>query len=208
MAQTELKTRTGTATRRGGQRKAELIVAAAREVLRHKGSAGFSLRAVADAAGVRLANVQYYFPQREDLVRALFAAVADEYETLYKTALAQVSDCPRKRMEAVLRLNFSNICEPETRHFFLQLWALLDRLDADDGPLLRKFYHYDIDQLKRHIRALDPGAAESDLEIRANLLAALIEGSMVVWGNQPDPRQRKRLVDGAVTQAWLIVSPN
>ncbi|MFE0013149.1 TetR/AcrR family transcriptional regulator, partial [Streptomyces erythrochromogenes] len=57
-------------TPKGHQRRAALLDAA-EHVLGSAGGAELTMRAVADAAGVRLGHLQYYFPARSDLLAAL-----------------------------------------------------------------------------------------------------------------------------------------
>ena len=66
----QVKRSRGTASRRANNETAGRIVLAARELLMDEGYAQFSMRNVAARAGVHLANVQYYFKTREDLVVA------------------------------------------------------------------------------------------------------------------------------------------
>ena len=64
-------TRAGTAKHRAGKATAQKILDAARDLLTERGQSNFSMRNVAEAAGLHLANVQYYYPKRDDLVRAM-----------------------------------------------------------------------------------------------------------------------------------------
>ncbi|MFJ6934864.1 TetR family transcriptional regulator [Streptomyces sp. NPDC101132] len=60
----------GRATAKGAQRRAA-VLDAAEGILSASGGSELTLRAVADAAGVRLGHLQYYFPSRADLLAAL-----------------------------------------------------------------------------------------------------------------------------------------
>lgn len=59
-----LTVRRGTAKRSDGKATADKIVEAAYPLLQTGGAAEWSLRNVADRAGIRLANLQYYFPKK------------------------------------------------------------------------------------------------------------------------------------------------
>ena len=59
---------------RAAQRREQLLTAA-REVLVRDGLDELTLRSVANEAGVQLSTLQYIFPSRADLVRALAASV-------------------------------------------------------------------------------------------------------------------------------------
>ena len=90
--------RSGTAKHRAGQATVTKILQAARTLLTERGHSDFSMRNVADAAGVHLANVQYYFPRRDDLVQALLIDTGDRYRALYEQALHGVADDPIERL--------------------------------------------------------------------------------------------------------------
>ena len=51
----------------------ETILRAAEELFRQKGFNGVSMRDVAERAGIRVGNLTYYYPKKEQLVEAIFA---------------------------------------------------------------------------------------------------------------------------------------
>lgn len=57
--------------RAGGQKTMERILAAAEEVFNRYGFEGARMDQIAEKAGVRKANIYYYFPSKEELYRAL-----------------------------------------------------------------------------------------------------------------------------------------
>lgn len=178
-----MSVRKGTAIRAAGKATAERIVEAARVVLTEAGQAGFSLRAVAENAGLHLANVQYYFPRRSDLIRALLRLVGDEYRQAYDRLLDQAPADPRERFKVILDYNLEEIVRTETRHFFVQLWALLESADDHQGVLLGELYAIDVAQLSEAIAEMHPDVPLELIQRRATLLASLIEGLMVVRGS-------------------------
>ena len=127
--QTGSGVRQGTATRRAGRETAARLVAAAHEQLEVETLERFSMRNVAERAGVSLANLQYYFPRREDLLRALYQDLDTRYRAAYEEVLAQAPDDPVERFQAVLEYNMKDISKRSTRQFFMQLWALLGSID-------------------------------------------------------------------------------
>ncbi len=159
---------------------AQRVLKAARELLMEGGYARFSMRNVAAQAGLHLANVQYYFPGRDALVRGLFESTGEQYRSAYERLLAKAPPDPRARFEAVLEFNLEDIVQARTRRFFMQLWALLNTLDGDSDALLGELYDIDIAQLSERIAELDPAAPATEIRRRATLLAAVIEGLMVV----------------------------
>ncbi len=194
--------RRGTATRKAGQRTAAIIVDAALDVIGGEARVAFSLRAVAEQAGVSLANLQYYYPSRDDLLRAMFAEFGRRYSAACEAALAGVKGTPREHFVAAIRWNLEDITQRRTRQTFVRLWEMLASLDDYTGRLWGELYEVDIEQLAGLIRAMHPKVPMAELRLRATLLAAMIEGLMVVQG---DPGRRDKNLRGrALAQALVI----
>lgn len=170
------------AAERASNETARKIVVAARELLMNEGYAQFSMRTVAARAGVHLANVQYYFKTREELVRALLDDTGARYRASYDELLASAPADRKARFEAVIDFNLRDIATWETRKYFIQLWALLASIDGSSGGLMDELYAIDIQQLSECIAELVPGTDPVEIRRRATLLAAMIEGMVVVRG--------------------------
>jgi len=199
--------RSGTARHPGGKATAKRIISAAREVLTEQGQSNFSMRNVAELAGLHLANVQYYFPKRDDLARALLIDTGERYRALYDDALELAPADPVERFKCVVRVNLDDIMNRQTRQFFIQFWSLLDGMDRHSGRLLGELYAIDIQQLSDTIGAMHPRTGAEEIERRATLLAAMIEGLMVVRGagTRRTPKIRK-LLDQAYKIALAIAN--
>lgn len=192
-------------TSRTGKQTAQRVIDAARELLTDKGCGEFSMRNIAARAAMRLSNVQYYFPTRNDLVRALFRDADTRYRSAYAEVLAGAENDRVARFEAVMDFNLRDIARAPTRRFFLQFWALLDSLDAGSDGLLSDLYGIDIQQLSERIAELVPRAGAAEIRRRATLLAALIEGLMVVRGaHSPKAAEMRDLTIAAKRTALQI----
>ncbi|QIB64576.1 TetR/AcrR family transcriptional regulator [Kineobactrum salinum] len=198
-------TRHGTATRSAGKRTAARLVQAARELLTTEPLEHFSMRAVADRAGVGLANLQYYFPRREDLARALYLDVGDRYAAAYGDCLKTAPKDPVERFRTILRWNLHDITTKSTRQFFIQLWTLLGSIDGFDGKYLRELYAIDIAQLSEHLGAIHPAADGEDIYRRATVIAAMIEGLLLLVSDvEHDADRKQALLDEAMSAALAI----
>lgn len=186
--------RTTRAASRPPKETARRIVEVARVVLMNKGYAQFSMRNVAAEAGMRLANVQYYFPTRGDLIHALMQDTQDRYREAYRECLLEAPPDRHERFTAILEFNLRDVSNPETRRFFTQMWALLDTLDAGSGNLLSEFYERDIAAWSDRIVEVNPSCSAAEARRRATLMAAMIEGLVVVRGaHSSSPAEIKRL---------------
>jgi AcrR family transcriptional regulator len=189
-----------------GKLTAQRVIDAARELLTEEGCGEFSMRNIAARASMRLSNVQYYFPTRDHLIRALFSDADARYRSAYAEVMRASAATDRvSRFEAVIDFNLSDIVQPRTRRFFLQFWALLNSLDRESDGLLNDFYAIDIQQLSERIAELVPRAGAAEVRRRATLLAALIEGLMVVRGaHSPKAAEMRRLAADAKRVAMQI----
>jgi AcrR family transcriptional regulator len=178
--------RDGTAKRRAGKATAARLVQAAHDLLESESLDKFSMRSVAERAGVSLANLQYYFPRREDLALAMTLDLDKRYRNAYEEYLADAGDKPLERFRSVLRFQLQDASKKSTRQFFIQFWALLGSLDDFEGDYLGKTYDIDIAHLMENISAMQPGLVEDEVRRRAILIASLVEGLLVVINALPD----------------------
>jgi TetR/AcrR family transcriptional regulator, transcriptional repressor for nem operon len=81
--------------------KRERLVASAGELLHRRGAEGPTLAEIANAADVPPGNVYYYFKTRDELVRAVIAARADEVRALLGSLESRST--PRLRLKAMAR---------------------------------------------------------------------------------------------------------
>jgi AcrR family transcriptional regulator len=170
-----------------------------------EGYAHFSMRNVASRAGMHLNNVQYYFKTREHLVRALLEDTGSRYRASYDKLLAVAPAEPAVRFNALIEFSLQDISTWETRRFFIQLWALLITLDDRSGSLLDDLYAIDIEQLSGFIAELVPDTAPAEIRRRASVLAAMIEGMVVVRGaHTRNASEMKRLMARAHAVAMQI----
>ena len=201
----QVKTKRAATSRRAGNDTAARIVLAARELLMTQGYAQFSMRNVAARAGLHLANVQYYYKTREALVKALLDDTGERYRSSYEELRAKGPTDREARFRAVVEFNLEDIATSETRRYFIQLWALLTEIDGRAGRLMNDLYAIDIQQLSDCIADLVPDTDAAEVRRRASILAAMIEGMVVVRGaHSRNPAELKKLMARAQGMAMQI----
>jgi AcrR family transcriptional regulator len=201
----QVKTKRAATGRRAGNDTAARIVLAARELLMTEGYAQFSMRNVAARAGLHLANVQYYYKTREALVKALLDDTGERYRSSYEELRARGPTDREARFKAVVEFNLKDIATSETRRYFIQLWALLTEIDGRAGHLMNDLYAIDIQQLSDCIADLVPDTDAAEVRRRASILAAMIEGMVVVRGaHSRNPAELKKLMARAQGMAMQI----
>jgi AcrR family transcriptional regulator len=191
---------------KGRAREAE-IIAAARDLLAGNGYEQFTLRNVAERVGIRMSHLQYYFATKGDLVRGLLASVAADYTAQTAQVLSQVPDTPTARFMAWIDFLLQDCWNPRTRHFFIQLWGLVESEDAYTGQLLQQFYATDISEILRLLQDLSPHLDATLLGQRAAIIAGVIEGMMLMVGSGPDDADaRKGLLAETRKQIFRIAT--
>jgi len=201
----QVKTKRAATGRRAGNDTAARVVLAARELLMTEGYAQFSMRNVAARAGLHLANVQYYYKTREDLVTALLDDTGERYRAAYEELRSKAPADREARFKAIIEFNLKDIATAATRRYFIQLWALLTEIDGRAGHLMQDLYAIDIQQLSECIADLVPDTEPAEVRRRASVLAALIEGMVVVRGaHSRHPAELKKLMARAQGMALQI----
>jgi AcrR family transcriptional regulator len=192
-----------------GKATAQRVIDAARELLMTKGHAQFSVRNVAAQAELHLANVQYYFPTRDDLVRAIVKDIDARYRAAYTQALANAPPDRVARFRAILKFALRDIERAPTRRFFIQLWGLLNSLDGRSSELLSEAYAIDIQHLSECVAELEPEVHPVEIRRRATLLAAMIEGLLVVHSaHSRNKTEMKALISRAEKACMQIARGN
>ncbi|RPH54506.1 MAG: TetR/AcrR family transcriptional regulator [Lysobacterales bacterium] len=191
---------------KGRAREAE-IIAAVRDLLAGGRYDQFTLRNVAARVGIRISHLQYYFATKGDLIRGLLASVAADYSAQTAQVLAQVPDTPTARFMSWIDFLLQDCWDPRTRHFFIQLWGLVESEDAYTGQLLQQFYATDISEILQLLRDLSPHLDARLLGQRAAIIAGLIEGMMLMVGSEPDDADtRKGLLAETRKQIFRIAT--
>jgi AcrR family transcriptional regulator len=164
-----------------GRARIDTILAAARNVLIEKYYKHFTLRNVAAAAGIYLANLQYYFPSRDALLHALLDYIVQHYNDVAAECVANLPDLPYPRFVAMVDSLIADIRDPRTRRLFIQLWALLESCDkTGDATLLNSFSAPYLTRLAGCIAELNPGLSPGERRQRAAMIGAMIDGMMVM----------------------------
>ncbi|TQS46275.1 TetR/AcrR family transcriptional regulator [Cryptosporangium phraense] len=159
------------------------LVGGAAEMLYRQGVEATTLAHVAEASGVPVGNIYYYFKTKDDLVRAVIAAQLDQVGEML-TALDGRSTHPAQRLTGLLR-RWDDMSDVVAR-FGCPLGSLVselgrrdDGLDAEaTGPIARI-----LDWAEQQFAALDSPQPRAD----AVALFAGIQGGAVLANALRDP---------------------
>lgn len=157
----------GGLTGKGHERRLQILDAATLQ-LTEEGYARFSIRQVAERLGLRLSNVQYYFPTRDALLAALLARVLADASADLRREPVQLD------LAALVRFVLAGQT-PEACLLFLELWALAAR-DAGARQAMDDFYVAYRKEVARAIATVMPNLGVAERTRRAALIMALLEG--------------------------------
>jgi AcrR family transcriptional regulator len=164
---------------KAGRKTATKIIKLAYKILQTESYEVLTMQGIAKRLGIRLSNVQYYFQSKSELIIALLSYNTQLYEARWNEYLSRVDDSPEEQFRAFLEFNFEDIKSTTTRHFFIQLWPLLSIADNYSGELLRGMYAPQLDKLVEKIKDISPAATKAEVRVRAEIIAAMIEGFIV-----------------------------
>ncbi|MEO3415362.1 TetR/AcrR family transcriptional regulator [Roseovarius sp. CAU 1744] len=118
--------------------KETLILDCALKLLIETGDAGLTLRKIADCAGMRLSNVQYYFKSRDDILTAMVGRYFEDC-TASLVRLTQESEVrtTRERVHFLVLSGLSHGLEiSDMCRAFREIWAISSRNAVIDACLM------------------------------------------------------------------------
>lgn len=178
---TTRRARAGTAVQTRGQHRVADILGAARAVMVEDGYAALTTRKVAERVGVRQSNVQYYFPAKIDLVRALFADSMARTERAVAERFAARRASPEARLLGGIEHFLETHHSLEEQRFLRELWALATH-DTDVAAAMNQFYRRWVDLTARNLLLINPALDRSRAQRRALLIVSVVDGLSLFRG--------------------------
>jgi AcrR family transcriptional regulator len=174
-------TRPGTAVGEKGQARAREILRAARKILVESGYAALTTRRVAEAAGVRQSNVQYYYPTKTDLVRALFQDMTRSSARELDNRLTGASRSPKQVLVGSIDQFLQAHQSPDHVAFLRELWAMAAH-DPAVADVMRGFYQHWVDVVTEKVQQINPDLGLRKAQRRALLIVAMMDGLSLFQG--------------------------
>ncbi|MEV7521363.1 TetR/AcrR family transcriptional regulator [Streptomyces sp. NPDC091371] len=155
-----------------GRQRREALLDAAERILTSSGGAELTMRTVAEAAGVRLGHLQYYFPTRTDLLAALLDRIlAASLERVAGLAFVQGAGLP-----AVLDTLLGEHEDLPLVRLFVEVWAMAAH-DEAAAEAVRGFYGAYAAHVAEFITGRSPALPPDEARARAEVFVMLMEGS-------------------------------
>jgi len=160
------------------ERRIAHIIDAARKVFQDEGYAGFSARGVAGRVGITLGNLQYYFPNKEELVRATLSFHLRQMLDQYASIADQSGLSVDNRLLALVEQIYNDLGKTDLPCFLFEVWAF-SRRDAYIAELVDKVYANYCGIFAALLREADTTLADEEYLARAFILTAQIQGVMI-----------------------------
>jgi AcrR family transcriptional regulator len=187
-----------------GHEARELILRSALGIMIEEGYRAMSMRRVAAACGMKLGNLTYYFPTREDLVRELFDAVIHSYEIEFDAIIHDPSLSPERRLGEVCALILEDIRTKKTTHFFPELWALSNH-DTFVFDRVHHLYARARQSLNEIVAEMRPDLPAETRQALALFISASMEGLTVFAGYEKPFEPQMPLLTEISVEAFVSV---
>ncbi|MFG6448861.1 TetR/AcrR family transcriptional regulator [Roseateles sp. BYS180W] len=195
-----------------GLGRAEEILVHARQLLVRQGSAGLSLRALAQSVGMSLSNLQHYFPGREALLQSLVRVTLVRYQQGVDAQLrAHAQHGAERQLDAVLEYLLRDLDDATSRGFLLALWDMAER-EQFAAALHSEFQRRAIGVIAAVLRDVGPARSEALRRRVAVQMLACIQGMATAAHNSALRRARARrdlhelLMAVALGHAWGVMA--
>ncbi|MBN3791622.1 TetR/AcrR family transcriptional regulator [Burkholderia sp. Ac-20353] len=157
-----------------GVRTRNAIVRVARKCLLETGPVDFSLRAVALRVGISVSNLQYYFPTRLAVLRAVLASTIHAYLDELKRTLNNGSPA-REILDAFLERGLSDAKDANLMTLWMHFVSFAST-DPECSQMLGECYDTVTRSLAQLIRAVNPECTEVDSLRVASLIIVMDDG--------------------------------
>jgi AcrR family transcriptional regulator len=165
-----------------GTETIEQILRAALNVLVEEGSTAFTLRRIAAECGMKVGNLSYYFPHKEDLVEELLEAILNGYSDMATEELRDVSPDPEEQLRCGIAFTLDDIRSKRTTNLFPELWALANH-NAKIDRLVQDFYARAQEKIATSVKAVNASLTDEDCRTVALFISATIEGTTIFAGH-------------------------
>ncbi|MFM0557290.1 TetR family transcriptional regulator C-terminal domain-containing protein [Paraburkholderia sediminicola] len=163
-----------------GLRTRNTIIRVARKLLLEGGPLEFSQRAVALHAKISVSNLQYYFPTRPAVLRAVMEPFIRTYLDDLKRALDD-NTSPREMLDAILGRALRDARDAKSATLWWHFVSFAST-DPECARLLDEWYETLTQDLASLVRAANPECSAADSQHVATLLISMADGLALQFG--------------------------
>jgi AcrR family transcriptional regulator len=150
-------------------------------VLATEGYAGFTTRAVANAADITPGNLTYHYKTQRSLVRAVITGLIDDYAHQMEGEIKNSLSEPREGFAKIVAFLINDSTTPHTSRLFRELWAMALH-DPFVAQAIDGLYDVMLPKLANLLRICRPGLSEKRSVEIILLLHMICEGANPIFG--------------------------
>jgi AcrR family transcriptional regulator len=190
-----------------GENSAKGILLAAESLLIDEGYHNFSLRKVAARAEQTLGSLQYYFPTKNALVKAMLDNRIQRYLVMFEQIRASAGADPIDQFQALISGIVRDLNTKTTTVFFPEVWAMANH-DEQATEFMDAMYGAYRDVLVDVIRLINPNLSQRQLTRLAIYISASLEGHTMFIGHRKRWEKETENIISMASQSflWLIQS--
>lgn len=193
---------------RKGERRKQQILDVCVQLLVEKGYSELSFRKVAAKADIQIGNLQYHFPTRSDLIRAMLTREIDRYHAEFD---AWGADKNSQNPEDVLSKTIDYLLADQTNQnsciVFWELWALAAH-DVDAAGLMNEYYKAYLSSMAELVIKMRPGLTRARANRVSLLIVSMIEGASLFRGYQKPRIAAAKRVEKEIKAAVVLLIEN
>jgi AcrR family transcriptional regulator len=200
-----VKVKTGITKQTKREMRKAQIIDAALKILAFEGASSFTLRNVADKAGVTLGAVQYYFKNKSDLLLALTEYKLQLDYRATEDARHRTTLSPEAEFIAVINLILRDNKKPLIYGLDFQLFALACS-DEIAEACVNKFYRTIREWIEGVIQTLNPNISATECSRRAVVILSMLEGLMQVLYRDKSNKRDFSAIEDMVREQTLQIA--
>jgi AcrR family transcriptional regulator len=166
----------------------DYILDTAYQILVTNGYSGFTMRLVAQSAGISLGNLTYHFPRKNTLLRALITRIMADYSRQLDAMFSDPDISSEQETEKLVHWVLMDNASEVTVRISREIWAMALH-DDDIRDAVDDFYDILMERLVDRLQRLHPNTDKATLIEKVHILVQLAEGTAVLFGTR-----RKRTV--------------
>lgn len=190
-----------------GQHAALAILLAAEQLIIDEGYHNFSLRKVATAAEMTLGNLQYYFPSKDSLLKAMLNNCIQSYLDWFEAVRAEAGQDPQAQFIGLITEILRDLNSSRATIFFPEVWSLANHDDHATEFLDAMYSRYRA-VLIEVIAQLNPSLSLDQQRRLAIFISSSLEGhTMFIGHGKPWTSETDNIIAMAIQSFfWLIRS--
>src|SRR5580658_284986 len=147
--------RPGTARYPKGKERMEQILKAAKDVLIKEGYGGLSMRNVALAAGTTVGNLQYYYADKDRLLRDMLEYMVHGFFEEFSAILRDPNKMAEEKLVAYIDCIFDAFSVEDKGKFYPEIWAWSNHYPTA-AKLMEEMYETGFAYLHDILRQINP----------------------------------------------------